>query len=69
MIIRLNKKNFNDEELPQEFHLTTRQITKRRNAFANDMSSEVKLRQAQISKTIQSGGSFSSWLAKFRKKH
>ena len=69
MIIRLNKKNFEDEELPQEFLLTTRHITKRRNAFANDISSEVKLRQAQISKIIQSGGSFSSWLANLRKKH
>ena len=69
MIIRLNKKNFEDEELPQEFLLTTRQITKRRNAFANDMSSEVKLRQAQIPKIVKSGGSFSSWLANLRKKH
>ena len=33
------------------------------------MSSEVKLRQAQISKIIQSGGSFRSWLANLRKKH
>ena len=31
-ILRMNKKNFRDEELPHEF-LTTRQTTKIRNAF------------------------------------
>ena len=34
-ILRLNKKNFEDEELPHELFLTTRQTTKIRNAFAN----------------------------------
>ena len=35
-ILRLNKKNFKDEELPRELFLTTRQ-TKLRNALANNM--------------------------------
>ena len=35
-ILRLNKKNFEDEELPQELFLTTRQTAKIRNAFANN---------------------------------
>ena len=36
-ILRLNKKNFEDEELPHELFLTTRQTAKIRNAFANNM--------------------------------
>ena len=32
-ILRLNKKNFEDGELPHEFILTTRQTTKIRNTF------------------------------------
>ena len=36
-IIKLNKKNFEDEELPHELFLTTSQTTKIRNAFANNM--------------------------------
>ena len=35
-ISRLNKKDFEDEELPQELFLTTRQTTKIRNAFASN---------------------------------
>ena len=36
-ILRLNKKNFEDEELPHELFLTTRQTAKIRNAFAKNM--------------------------------
>ena len=35
--LRLNKKNFEDEEFPDELFLTTRQTTKMRNAFAKNM--------------------------------
>ena len=42
-ILRLNKKNFEDEELPHELFLTTRQTTKTRNIFANYMSTDLKL--------------------------
>ena len=51
----LNMKNFEDEELPHELFLTARQITKLRNAFANNMltdTSKIKLSKAQISKII-----------------
>ena len=68
-ILRLNKKNFEDEELPHELFLRTRQITIIRNAFANNMSTDIKLGKVQISKIIQSGGSFGSWLANLEKKH
>ena len=36
-ILRLNKTNFEDEELPHELFLTSRQTTKIINAFANNM--------------------------------
>ena len=58
---KTNKKKFEDEELPHELFLTTRQATKIRNAFDNNMSTDVKLSKAQISKIIQSVGSFGSW--------
>ena len=40
-----------------------------KNAFANNMSTDIKLGKAQISKIIQSGGSFGSWLANLEKKY
>ena len=67
-ILRLNKKKFEDEELPHELFLTTRETAKIKNAFANDMSTDIKLSKAQISKIIQSGESFGSWLANLCKK-
>ena len=49
---------FNGNNLPHELLLTTRQKTKVRNAFNNNMSTDLKLSKAQISKVIQSGGFF-----------
>ena len=43
---------FNGNNLPHELLLTTRQKTKLRNAFNNDMSTGLKLFKAQISKII-----------------
>ena len=63
-ISRLNNKNFEDEEL----FLTTRQRTKIRNTFANNISTDIKLSKVQISKIIQSSGSFGSWLSNLGKK-
>ena len=54
--------------MPQKLFLTTRQTTKIRNDFANNMLTDVKLSKAQISKVIQSGRSFDSWLANLGKK-
>ena len=42
-ILRLNKKNFEDEEFPHELFLKTRQTVKVRNAFANNMSTDINL--------------------------
>ena len=52
-ISRLNKKNFQDEELPHELFLTTRQIIKICNAFANNMSTDIKLSKDQISNFLK----------------
>ena len=48
-ILRFNKKNFEDEELPHEFFLTKTQTTKIEKAFANNISNDIKLSKAQIS--------------------
>ena len=47
-----------------EFSLTTRQTTKLRNAIENNLSTDIKLFKAQISKIIQSGGFLGSLLSK-----
>ena len=53
---RMSLKMFAEDELPHELLLTTRQKTKLRNAFNNNMSTDLKLSRAQIYKIIQSGG-------------
>ena len=47
---------FNRNDLPHELLLTTKQKTKLRNSFNNNMPTEIKLSKAQISKIIQPGG-------------
>ena len=37
-----------------------------RNAFSNTMSTDIKLSKAEISRIIQSGGSFGSWLGNLK---
>ena len=54
--LRINFKMFNGNNLPHELLLTARQKTKLRNAFNNNMSTDLKLSKAQISKKIQPGG-------------
>ena len=61
--LRISLKMFNGNNLPHELLLTTRQKTKLRNAF-NNMSTDLKLSKAQISKIIQSGGFLGSLLSK-----
>ena len=62
--LRISLKMFNGNDLPHELLLTTRQKTKLRNVFNNNMSTDLKLSKAQISKTIQSGGISGSLLSK-----
>ena len=52
----MSARMFNGNNLPHELLLTTRQTTKLRNAIENNMATDIKLRKAQISKIIQSGG-------------
>ena len=54
----------NGNDLPLELLLTTRQKAKLRNAFNNNMSTDLTLSKAQISKIIQSGGFLGSLLSK-----
>ena len=54
--LRMSLKMFPEDELPHELLLIARQKTKLRNAFNNNMSTDLKLSRAQISKIIQSGG-------------
>ena len=53
---------FNGNDLPHELLLTTRQKTKIRNAFNNNISTNLKLSKAQINKIIQSVGFLSKLL-------
>ena len=54
--LRMSLKMFAENDLPHELLLTTRQKTKLRNAFNNNMSTDLKLSRAQISEIAQSGG-------------
>ena len=62
--LRISFKMFNGNNLPHELLLTTRQKIKLRNALNNNMSTDLKLSKAQISKIIQSGGFLGSLLSK-----
>ena len=62
--LRMSLKMLDGNDLPHELLLTTRQKTKLRNAFNNNMSTDLKLSKAQISKIIQSGGFLGSLLSK-----
>ena len=62
--LRISLKMLNGNNLPHEFLLTTRQKTKLRNTFNTNMSTDLKLSKAQITKIIQSGGFLGSLLSK-----
>ena len=62
--LRINLKMFDVNDLPHELLLTTRQKAKLRNAFNNNMPTDIKLSKDQISKIIQSEGFLGSLLSK-----
>ena len=62
--LRINLKMFNGNNLPHELLLTARQKTKLRNALNKNMSIDLKLSKAQVSKIIQYGGFLGSLLSK-----
>ena len=51
-ILRLNKKDFEDEELLHGLFLTTRKTAGIRNVFTSNMSTNIKLSKSQMSKII-----------------
>ena len=62
-ILRMSLKMLTGNDLPHELLLTTRQKTKLRNAFNNNMSTDLRLSKAPISKIIQTGGVLGSSLS------
>ena len=62
--LRMSLKMFDGNDLPRELLLKTRQKAKLRNAFNNNISTDLKLSKAQSSKIIQSGGFLGSLLNK-----
>ena len=62
----MNLKILDSNDLPHALLLTTRQKTKLKTAFNNNMSTDLKLSKAQISKIIQSGGFLGSSLSKLQ---
>ena len=62
--LKINLKMFNGNDLAHELLSTTRQKTKLRIVFNNNMSTDLKLSRAEISKIIQSGGFLGSLLSK-----
>ena len=60
----MSLKIFDGNDLSHELLLTTSQKTKLRNAFNNNMSTDLKLSKAQIFKITQSGGFLGSLLTK-----
>ena len=62
--LRLGMKTFNEDELPHELLLTTKQNTELRNAINNNLATDIKLSKVQIKKLIQSGGFLGKLLSK-----
>ena len=59
----MNMKMLNENNLPHELLLARRQKTKLRNAFNNNISAEITLSKAQVSKIIKSSGFLGSLLS------
>ena len=60
----MNSKIFDGNDLPHELLLTTRQKTKLKHAFNNNISADLKFSKAHIFKIIQSGRFLGSLLSK-----
>ena len=57
-VLRLLSNMVGDDEtnFPHKLLLTNRQVANLRKAFANNLSTDIKLSKTQLSKVIQSGG-------------
>ena len=58
VVLRLSSNMIGDDEtnFPHKLLLTNRQVANLRKAFANHLSTDIKLSKTQLSKMIQSGG-------------
>ena len=58
LVLRLSSNMIGDNEtnFPHKLLLTNRQVANLRKAFANHLSTDIKLSKTQLSKMIQSGG-------------
>ena len=65
--LRMSLEMFDGNDLPHELLMTTRQKTKLKNVFNNNMSTDLKLSKAQISKIIRSRGFLGSLITRKRK--
>ena len=65
--LRMSLEMFDGNDLPHELFMTTRQKTKLKNVFNNNMSTDLKLSKAQISKIIRSRGFLGSLITRKRK--
>ena len=54
--LSLNMVEDDDTSFSHKLLLTNRQVANLRKAFANNLSTEIKLSKTQLSKMIQSGG-------------
>ena len=62
--LRMSLKMLDGSDLPHELLLKTRKRKELINAFSNNISTDIKLSEAQISKINQSGGFLGSLLSK-----
>ena len=62
--LRMSLKMLDENDLLHKLFFRTRQKTKLRNAFDNNMSTDLKLSKAQVFKIIESGGFLGSLLSK-----
>ena len=62
--LRMSWKMHDGHNLPHELLLITRQKTKQRNTFSNNMPADIKLPKAQVFKIAQSGRFLGSLLSK-----
>ena len=58
VVLRLSPNMIGDDEInfPYKLLLTNRQVSNIRKAFANFLSTDIKLSKTQLSKMMQSGG-------------
>ena len=70
VVLRLSSNMIGDNEtnFPHKLLLTNRQVSNLRKAFANHLSTDIKLSKTQLSKMIQSGGFLGRLLGPLLKK-